>query len=59
MSVLEEQYNPQSLEPEVQRHWDKQQTFKAFEKVDKEKFWKVSYSTRDLAEKYEILFNQY
>lgn len=42
MSVLEEHYNPQSLEPEVQRHWDKQQTFKAFEKVDKEKFYCLS-----------------
>ena len=28
-------------------------------KVDKEQFWKVIYSTRDLAEKYESLFNQY
>ena len=42
MSVMQEQYNPQSLEPEVQRHWDKQQTFKAFEKVDKEKFYCLS-----------------
>ncbi|WP_041609935.1 leucine--tRNA ligase [Tolumonas auensis] len=39
---MQEQYNPQSLEPEVQRHWDKQQTFKAFEKVDKEKFYCLS-----------------
>jgi ribosomal protein S9 len=51
MSVMQEQYNPQSLEPEVQRHWDKQQTFKAFEKVDKEKFRPIlkkrGFMTRD------------
>ena len=42
MSVMQEQYNPQSLEPAVQQYWDKNLTFKAVEKVDKEKFYCLS-----------------
>ena len=39
MSPMQEQYVPQSIEPAVQQHWDAKKTFKAVEKVDKEKFY--------------------
>ena len=42
MSAMQEHYNPQDLEPAVQQHWDKNLTFKAVEKVDKEKFYCLS-----------------
>jgi leucyl-tRNA synthetase len=39
---MQEQYVPQSIEPAVQQHWDAKKTFKAVEKVDKEKFYCLS-----------------
>ncbi|WP_346205150.1 leucine--tRNA ligase [Aeromonas salmonicida] len=39
---MQEQYVPQSIEPAVQKHWDAKKTFKAVEKVDKEKFYCLS-----------------
>ena len=42
MSTMQEQCTPQSLEPAVQQHWDKNQTFKAIERADKEKFYCLS-----------------
>ncbi|GAA4500458.1 leucine--tRNA ligase [Pseudaeromonas paramecii] len=42
MSAMQEQYQPQILEQDVQRHWEQRQTFKAVEKVDKEKFYCLS-----------------
>ena len=42
MSAMQEHYNPQELEAAVQQHWAKNLTFKAVEKVDKEKFYCLS-----------------
>ncbi len=42
MSAMQELYNPQELESNVQQHWAKNLTFKAVEKVDKEKFYCLS-----------------
>ena len=42
MSDIKEQYNPQELEPRVQQHWEEEQTFKAEEDTDKEKFYCLS-----------------
>ncbi|MDO2947562.1 leucine--tRNA ligase [Aeromonas simiae] len=39
---MQEQYVPQTIEPSVQQRWDTQKTFKAVEKVDKEKFYCLS-----------------
>jgi len=39
---MEEQYSPQNIEPEVQQHWEAQQTFKVSEDPDKEKFYCLS-----------------
>jgi len=36
---MEEQYNPESLELALQKHWHEQQTFKAVEDPDKEKYY--------------------
>lgn len=40
--MAEKQYQPQQIEKEVQAHWEKQQTFKAVEQADKEKFYCLS-----------------
>ena len=42
MSDIKEQYNPQEIEPRVQKHWEEDQTFKATEDPDKEKFYCLS-----------------
>ena len=42
MSKILEQYNPHDLEPKVQEHWEKNQTFKAVEDTQKEKFYCLS-----------------
>lgn len=42
MSDIKEQYNPQEIEPRVQKHWEEDQTFKATEDQDKEKFYCLS-----------------
>lgn len=42
MSVLEEQYNPHAVEPDVQQYWTDHQTFKAHEDKQKEKFYCLS-----------------
>jgi len=39
---MEEQYSPQHIEPEVQQHWETQQTFNVSEDPDKEKFYCLS-----------------
>jgi leucyl-tRNA synthetase len=39
---MQEQYNPQNIEPEVQRFWAEQQTFKATEQPGKDKFYCLS-----------------
>ncbi|MGL5286310.1 MAG: leucine--tRNA ligase [Aeromonas sp.] len=39
---MQEQYVPQTIEPSVQKRWATQKTFKAVEKVDKEKFYCLS-----------------
>ncbi|MCP3675936.1 MAG: leucine--tRNA ligase [Gammaproteobacteria bacterium] len=36
---MEEHYNPESLELALQKHWHEQQTFKAVEDPDKEKYY--------------------
>ncbi|RLA00966.1 MAG: leucine--tRNA ligase [Gammaproteobacteria bacterium] len=36
---MEEHYNPESLELSIQKHWQQQQTFKAVEDPDKEKYY--------------------
>ena len=40
--MAEKQYQPQQIEKEVQAHWENQQTFKAIEHSDKEKFYCLS-----------------
>ncbi len=40
--MTEKQYQPQEIEKEVQAYWEIQQTFKAFEDADKEKFYCLS-----------------
>ena len=42
MSTILEQYNPHDLEPKVQEHWEKNNTFKAVENSNKEKFYCLS-----------------
>ncbi|MBU3823910.1 MAG: leucine--tRNA ligase [Candidatus Oceanisphaera merdipullorum] len=42
MSHMQEQYIPQNIEPKVQNLWANQQTFKAIEQADKEKFYCLS-----------------
>ena len=39
---MQEQYIPQNIEPKVQNLWANQQTFKAIEQADKEKFYCLS-----------------
>ncbi len=39
---MQEQYNPSDIEPNVQRHWEQQQTFTAVEQEGKEKFYCLS-----------------
>ena len=39
---MDKHYNPQSLEPEVQKYWDEQQVFRAEEESEKEKFYCLS-----------------
>lgn len=39
MSVEREPYNPQVLEPEVQKHWEEQHTFHAVEDKSREKYY--------------------
>lgn len=40
--MAEKQYQPQNIEKEVQAYWETQQTFKATEQEDKEKFYCLS-----------------
>jgi leucyl-tRNA synthetase len=40
--MADKQYQPQAIEKEVQAYWETQQTFKATEQVDKEKFYCLS-----------------
>ena len=40
--MAEKQYQPQLIEQEVQAYWETQQTFKATEQADKEKFYCLS-----------------
>ncbi|MFT5312796.1 MAG: leucyl-tRNA synthetase [Paraglaciecola sp.] len=40
--MAEKQYQPQRIEKQVQAHWENQQTFKAVEQADKEKFYCLS-----------------
>lgn len=40
--MTEKQYQPQEIEKEVQAYWETQQTFKATEQADKEKFYCLS-----------------
>ena len=42
MSTILEQYNPHDLEPKVQENWEKNNTFKAVENSNKEKFYCLS-----------------
>ena len=42
MSTILEQYNPHDLEPKVQEKWEKNNTFKAVENSNKEKFYCLS-----------------
>ncbi|MCR5085004.1 MAG: leucine--tRNA ligase [Succinivibrionaceae bacterium] len=39
MAAHDVAYNPQEIEPQVQRHWDEQQTFRASEDQGKEKYY--------------------
>ncbi len=39
---MQEQYNPQDIEPKVQAHWDNNKTFMVTEDSDKEKFYCLS-----------------
>jgi leucyl-tRNA synthetase len=40
--MAEKQYQPQQIEKEVQNYWEQQETFKATEQADKEKFYCLS-----------------
>ncbi|MEP2653590.1 MAG: class I tRNA ligase family protein, partial [Paraglaciecola sp.] len=40
--MAEKQYQPQIIEKEVQAYWETQETFKATEQADKEKFYCLS-----------------
>ena len=40
--MAEKQYQPQEIEKEVQAYWETQQTFKAIEDAEKEKFYCLS-----------------
>ena len=40
--ALDEQYHPQQIEAEAQRHWEEQQTFRVVEDPDREKFYCLS-----------------
>lgn len=42
MSEIKEQYNPQEIEPRIQKHWEDEKTFKATENTDQEKFYCLS-----------------
>ncbi|MGV3346348.1 leucine--tRNA ligase [Enterobacteriaceae bacterium LUAb1] len=39
---MQEQYRPEEIEPLVQQHWDKEQTFHVTEEPDKEKYYCLS-----------------
>lgn len=39
---MQEQYNPQELEPEIQQYWQTKKIFQAIEDVNKEKFYCLS-----------------
>ena len=39
MQTLEENYQPEALEADVQQHWEQTQAFKAQENLNKEKFY--------------------
>lgn len=42
MSDIQEQYNPKQIEPQVQKHWEENHTFKADDNSSKEKFYCLS-----------------
>ncbi len=42
MSDMQEQYNPKTLEPAVQRFWEKQKSFEVTEDPEKEKYYCLS-----------------
>jgi len=39
---MQEQYQPQSLEPEIQQFWEQQRTFEVTEDPNKEKYYCLS-----------------
>lgn len=39
---MQEQYRPEEIEPQVQKHWDEKQTFKVVEEEGKEKYYCLS-----------------
>jgi len=40
--MIQEQYNPQIIEPQIQQRWEQENAFKATENPDKEKFYCLS-----------------